>query len=98
MSARKSSGMQGAVNKVQSEAKKAGAALSKKAAPLIKKVKQEVARAERSDAAKAVKKAISQAERSEAAKAVKKAISQVKAKLAKRAPAKKAAAKKAVRK
>ncbi|MFY8207004.1 MAG: hypothetical protein ACOVKN_08165, partial [Arenimonas sp.] len=76
MSAKKSSGMQGAVNKVQSEAKKAGAALSKKAAPLIKKVKQEVARAERSDAAKAVKKAISQAERSDAAKAVKKAISQ----------------------
>ena len=89
------SAVQGAVNKVQAEAKKAGDAISKKAAPMIKKVKQEMARAERSDAAKAVKSAISKAERSDAAKAVKKAINTVKAKLGKKAPAKKAPAKKA---
>ncbi len=96
MSTKKSTGaMQGAVKKVQDEAMKVGAAISKKAAPMIKRVKQEVAKAEKSNAAKSVKKAIGQAERSDAAKAVKKAINSVKAKLAKAAPAKKAPAKKA---
>ena len=71
MASKKSTGaVQGAVNKVQAEAKKAGDAISRKAAPMIKKVKQEMAKAERSDAAKAVKSAISKAERSDAAKAV----------------------------
>ncbi|HWR95348.1 MAG TPA: hypothetical protein VN248_01310, partial [Arenimonas sp.] len=61
MSTKKSgNAMQGAVKKVQDEAKKVGAAISKKAAPMIKKMKQEVAKAERSDAGKAIIKRVKQ--------------------------------------
>ena len=60
--------MQGAVKKVQDEAKKVSAAISKKAGPMIKKVKQEVYKAEHSSTGQAiikrVKQEVAKAERS----------------------------------